>query len=256
MDSRDARHDLVRMTQDERIEYFIERTHKMNTFVRGVCSDGKHVNTARALGYARDWHKGRTRKSGEPYIIHPLTLACDAVGMGLNDDTLLAMLLLHDIPEDEGVLVMDLPVDDETKRAVECMTIRKMSGETKLRTKERYYNNLITNRYSIIGKGFDRRHNLSTMAKDMGKASIVKNCFETWFYLIPLLKDAKLKWPEYSNQIHTLRTDLTGYVNTLSVLVNIDLSYKNKPNDDLMNQILSAEEEEDLAKIPEIFITT
>lgn len=256
MDSRDARHDLIRMTKEEKIAYYTERSTKMFTFMRGVCSDGKHPNTARALGYARDKHSERTRASGEPYIIHPLSLACDAVGMNLNEDVLLATLLLHDVLEDEGALAMDLPVDEETKRAVECMTIRKMSGETKLETKTRYYKNLATNRYATIGKGFDRRHNLSTMAKDMTRASIVKNCFETWFFLLPLLKDSKLRWPEYSNQIHTLRTTLTGYVNTLSVVVNIDLSYKNAPDDELMNRILSVKTDEDLTKIPEIFTTT
>lgn len=256
MDSRDSRHDLMRMSQEEKIAYYTERSNKMFTFLRGVCSDGKHPNTTRALGYARDKHRESTRVSGEPYIIHPLSLACDAVGMNLSEDVLLAMLLLHDIPEDEGVLVMDLPVDDEVRRAVECMTIRKMSGETKLETKTRYYKNLASNHYSILGKGFDRRHNLSTMAKDMTKASIVKNCFETWYFLIPLLKDSKLNYPEYSNQIHTLRTDLTGYVNISSVVVGIDLSYKTTPDDDLMNRILSAKTDEDLIKIPEIFITT
>ena len=151
---------------------------------------------------------------------------------------------------------MDMPVDDETKYAVECMTYRKISTETSLENKRRYYKNLSTNRYAMIGKGFDRRHNLSTMAKTMPKASIVKNCFETWYLLIPLLKDAKMKWSEYSNQIHTLRTDLTGYVNTLSVVVNIDLSYKTTPDDDLMNRILSVKEDKDLVKVPEIFNAT
>ncbi|MBR3323355.1 hypothetical protein IKG16_00515 [Candidatus Saccharibacteria bacterium] len=256
MDSRDTRHDLVRMTREEKVAYYTERSNKMFTFLRGVCSDGKHPNTARALGYARDRHKTSTRKSGEPYIIHPLSLACDAVGMNLNEDILLAMLLLHDVPEDEGTLVMDLPVDKETRRAVECMTIRKMPGETKLVTKRRYYENLSTNHYAALGKGFDRRHNLSTMARDMPKVSIVKNCFETWFFLIPFLKDLRARWPEYSNQVHTLRTDLTGYVNALSAVVSIDLSYKKAPNDELMNRILSAKVDEDLKKIPEIFITT
>lgn len=256
MDIRDCRHDLTRMTHEEKIAYYTEHSNKMFTFLRGVCSDGKHPNTTRALGYAREKHKDGTRKSGEPYIIHPLALACDAVGMNLNEDILLATLLLHDTLEDEGVLVMDLPVDDETKRAVECMTIRKMSGETKLDSKKRYYSNLATNCYAILGKGFDRRNNLSTMATDMPMSSIVKNCFETRFFLIPLLKDSKLNWPEYSNQIHTLRTDLTGYVNTLSVLAGIDLSYKAPPDDELMNRILSVEKDQDLETIPEIFATT
>lgn len=249
----DSRHDLQLMTDEEKIKFYTEKSYKMFTFLRGVCSDGLHPNTRNALGYARDKHKGQTRKSGEPYVIHPLSLTCDAVGMDLNDDILLAMLLLHDIPEDLGVLVMDLPINDEVKRAVECMTIHKMSGETKLETKTRYYQNLATNKYATLGKGFDRRNNLSTMARSMSKASIVKNCFETWFFLLPLLKDAKLKFPEYSNQIHTLRTDITGLVDTLSVLVGIDLSYKNPPDDEIMNTILSAREDSDLEEIPEIF---
>ena len=249
----DSRHDLKLMDSKEKSEYYVERTHKMFTFLRGVCSDRLHPNLSNALGFAREMHKNQTRKSGEPYIIHPLSLACDAVGMHMNEDILLAMLVLHDVPEDVGVQVMELPVDDETKMAVECMTLRKMSGETKFDSKKRYYTNLLKNKYATIGKGLDRRNNLSTMAKTMSKASIVKNCFETWFFLIPLLKDAKLRWPEYSNQIHTIRTCITGYVNTLSVLVGIDLSYKNPPDDELMSLVLSLKTDEDLLKIPEIF---
>jgi hypothetical protein len=163
------------------------------------------------------------------------------------------MLLLHDIPEDTGTNVMELPVDDKTKAAVERMTFRQMSGESKYEAKKRYYQNLAADKHSMIGKGFDRRNNLSTSAKAMSKASIVKNCFETWFLLIPMLKESKLVYPEYSNQIHTIRTDLTGYVDTLSVLVGIDLSYKNPPDDELMELILEVKTDEDLEKIPEIF---
>lgn len=247
---------LERMTQEERIAYYTEKTQKKFTFLRGVCSDGKHPNTSMALGFARKMHGGQKRDSGEPYLIHPLSLACDAVGMNLNDDVLLAMLILHDIPEDIGTLVMDLDVDSETKRAVECMTIRKMGNETKFETKKRYYNNLITNQYAILGKGLDRRNNLSTMARAKGRASIVKNCFETWFLLLPILKEAKTMYPKYSNQLHTLRTDLIGYVETLSVLVKIDLSYKNSPDDELMSMILAVKNDEDLLQLPkEIFIT-
>ena len=47
-----------------------------------------------ALNYARKLHKGQARKSGEPYIIHPLTMACQAVSMGVNDDNIVAAILL------------------------------------------------------------------------------------------------------------------------------------------------------------------
>ena len=249
----DSRHDLELMTKEEKIAYYTEKSNKMFTYLRGVCADNKHPNLQSALGYARERHKEQRRKSGEPYIIHPLSLACDAVGMYLTDDVLLAMLLLHDIPEDTGTNVMELPVDDKTKAAVERMTFRQMPGESKYEAKKRYYQNLAADKHSMIGKGFDRRNNLSTSAKAMSKASIVKNCFETWFLLIPMLKESKLVYPEYSNQIHTIRTDLTGYVDTLSVLVGIDLSYKNPPDDELMETILAVKTDEDLEKIPEIF---
>ncbi len=248
-----SRHDLKRMTDEEKIAFFTEKAQKKFTFLRGVCSDGKHPNTSIALGFARDKHEGQTRDGGEPYVIHPLSLACDAVGMNLNDDVLLAMLLLHDVPEDVLVMIMDLPVSDEVRRAVECMTLRKIGDESKLDSKLRYYEHLATNKYATIGKGLDRRNNLSTIAHAKNKASIVKNCFETWFFLIPLLKDAKSKWPEYANQIHTIRTTLTGYVDALSALAEIDLSYSERPDDELMNRILSVKTDDDLCKIPEIF---
>ncbi len=254
MDSRDKRHDLQLMTQEEKIEYYTRRSARMFTFLRGVCSDGQHPNLQSALGYAREKHKeGKPRDSGEPYIIHPLSLTCTAVSMSLRDDRMLAMLMLHDVPEDLGISVMELPVDDETKYAVECMTIRALGDESKLETKKRYYQQLASNKYAMIGKGIDRENNLSTIANVKPRASIVKNCFETWFYLLPMLKEAKLMYPEFSNQIHILRTVLTGYVNILSVLVGIDLSYKNPPDDELMSKIFSAKIDEDLAEISEIF---
>ena len=77
-------------------------TEKMFTFIRGFCSD-KHnpkPETMRALGYARRKHHGQFRDNGEPYIVHPLSMANFAIGLGLTDDNLLAVILLHDICED------------------------------------------------------------------------------------------------------------------------------------------------------------
>ena len=93
-------HGLALMSTEERIKLYDEKARKRFTFLRGVCTDGHHPNLTRALGFARERHRGQTRKSGEPYIIHPLSLACDAVGMEINDDVLLAALVLHDLLED------------------------------------------------------------------------------------------------------------------------------------------------------------
>ena len=44
-----------------------------------------------------------------PYINHPFTMACHALAMGLEDDELIAALLLHDVVEDCGVSAEELP---------------------------------------------------------------------------------------------------------------------------------------------------
>ena len=244
---------LVLMPTEERIACCDEKARERFMFLRDVCADGCHPNLARALGFALEKHRGQTRKSGEPYIIHPLSLAYDAFMLGIDDDVLLAALVLHDILEDTPTLVTELPVDDETRRVIECLTLRVLSGESKFDGKKRYFETIFGNKYATIGKGLDRRNNLGTMAETMPKASIVKNCFESKFMLLPMLEDARLKWPEYSKLLNTIITDINALVKVLSVLVGVDLEYKNPPSDELMARILETETDDDLSEIPEIF---
>jgi len=56
----------------------------------------------RAYEFAREAHEGQVRKSGEPYIEHPLQVALILVGLQL-DASSLAAALLHDVEENSGV---------------------------------------------------------------------------------------------------------------------------------------------------------
>ena len=53
----------------------------------------------RAYEYADEKHKNQLRKSGEPYIIHPLAVAEIVAEIGLDTDAITAALL-HDCLED------------------------------------------------------------------------------------------------------------------------------------------------------------
>ena len=61
----------------------------------------------RAYQFADDAHHGELRKSGEPYIIHPVRVAIILAGMQLDPETL-AAALLHDVIEDTDVSTDDL----------------------------------------------------------------------------------------------------------------------------------------------------
>ncbi len=78
---------------------------------------------AEAYSYADDCHQGQTRKSGEPYIAHPLETALFLAGLHLDPNTIVAALL-HDVVEDCGVTVEEVEsrFGPEVSRLVDGVT--------------------------------------------------------------------------------------------------------------------------------------
>lgn len=207
-----------------------------STFLRGFASSGAHVQVLAALGYARRKHAGQFRKTGEPFILHPLKAATFAISNGITDDILLAAIILHDVPEDTMTPVTELPCNDEVKHAVELMTFRRCDGESKLAAKRRYYNGLIDSKYALLCKGYDRVNNIWTLC-DLSQGSIIKNVFETQFFLMPLLKEAKELWPEFANQISGLRDIFRGAIHFYSKAYQFEVPDQ-EPTDDRWSEIL------------------
>ena len=194
---------------------------KMYTYLRGYASGAGMKETLKALTFAREKHKGQYRKSGEPYIVHPLTMACNAVSMGIKEDSVVATILLHDVCEDCGVTVGELPVGDTVKHAVDLMTFRIMDGETKEVAKNRYYNMLVQSREACMTKLIDRCHNVSSMAGTFSVEKLKSYIEETRHYVLPLLRRVKNEYPEDSNVLFVLKYHIISVVNSIDATIQV-----------------------------------
>src|SRR3989339_498805 len=60
-----------------------------------------------AYDFAKNAHEGQIRKSGEPYIVHPLAAAHILADMRI-DPVVITATLLHDVPEDTSVTLEEI----------------------------------------------------------------------------------------------------------------------------------------------------
>lgn len=194
---------------------------KMYTYIKGYATGAGMKETLKALTFAREKHAGQLRKDGQPYIVHPLTMACNAVGMGIKDDKVVATILLHDVCEDCGVSVAELPMSPEVKRGVELMTFQIMDGESKEIAKNRYYNLMIQSREATLTKLIDRCHNVSSMAGTFSVAKLKSYIEETRHYVLPLLKKAKQAYPEDADVLFLLKYHIVSVVDSIEATIQV-----------------------------------
>ena len=78
--------------------------------VEAIKASGKAYNMEmidKAYNMANDAHKGVCRRSGEPYICHPLAVARLVLDLGMDTESI-AAALLHDVVEDTPTTLADL----------------------------------------------------------------------------------------------------------------------------------------------------
>ncbi len=139
------------------------------TLIKESGKDYDLANIERAYKIALDAHKGQVRRSGEPYIIHPLAVAGLLVEMGMDSQSVISGLL-HDVVEDTDITLEQIKkmfgteiaflVDGLTKIGKIPFSSREEQQAESLRKM------LITMAEDIrviIVKFADRMHNLSTL---------------------------------------------------------------------------------------------
>ncbi len=81
----------------------------------------------RAYAVADHWHGGQVRKSGAPYITHPLAVAILLADIGMDTTTLVAALL-HDTVEDTGLTIGQVKAEFGAEVAVLVDGVTKLDG--------------------------------------------------------------------------------------------------------------------------------
>ena len=145
----------------------------------------------KAYAYAADLHKGQYRQSGEPYIIHPLSVAMILADMHADSDTICAGLL-HDTLEDTSATKEDIAeqFNKNIANLVDGVTkLAKMNFSTKEEQNLANTRKIITGITSdvriIIIKLADRLHNMRTLQyKNPFKQK--ENALETMEIFVPL----------------------------------------------------------------------
>ena len=185
---------------EEKWQELQEACREANIFRR----DGDREFIKRAFFLAKEAHKGVRRRSGEPYVIHPLEVALIAVReIGLGKKSVVAALL-HDVVEDTEYTVEDIERMFSPKIASMVDGLTKMSGVFNANTSEQaeYFRKVLLTLSDdvrvIIIKIADRLHNIRTLGA-MPHAKQIKITSETIYLFVPLA---------YRLGLHAIKSEL------------------------------------------------
>jgi GTP diphosphokinase / guanosine-3',5'-bis(diphosphate) 3'-diphosphatase len=169
----------------------ISRYRKLLKSAKPVLKEGDTQLIKKAFTMSVDAHKDMRRKSGEPYIYHPLEVAqicVEEIGLGA---TAVVCALLHDVVEDTDTTLKDIEKDFGKKVAEIIDGLTKISGNFEQSQSAQAENfrkmllTLSTDVRVILIKLADRLHNMRTLGS-MARNSQLKIAHETIFIYAPL----------------------------------------------------------------------
>jgi GTP diphosphokinase / guanosine-3',5'-bis(diphosphate) 3'-diphosphatase len=221
--------------QHERKEILKRYRHLLRA-VGPRCNAGDKKQIRMAFEMALEAHKNMRRKSGEPYIFHPLTVSMivsQEIGLG---PTSVICALLHDVVEDTEITLDEIRMEFGSKVARIIDGLTKISGITDLNTSEQAENfrklllTLTDDVRVILIKIADRLHNMRTL-DSMPRNKQLKIASETASIYAPLahrlglyaikseLEDLVMKYTEadtyklIARRLSETKRERTRYIN-------------------------------------------
>lgn len=198
---------------DDLLRVFTQKAYQYST------EDQKKICAAAI--YADRLHGDQKRKSGEPYIIHPLAVGTILIQLGMDRDTICAGLL-HDVVEDTECTLEDLERDFGKEVAIMVDGVTKIS---KLKSESKSLQEAETIRKMFFAMGKDMRviiiklsdklHNMRTLGAlaPQRQKEIAQDCLDIFAPLAGNLGISWLKTELEDLSLKTLKPDTYQYIN-------------------------------------------
>ncbi len=207
------------MDEQERQEYLKKLDGQMEALAKDFTpEDGEAI--LRAYRYAKKAHESQLRKSGEPYIMHPASVAINIEKMGLDAESVMAGLL-HDTIEDTGVTYLDISREFGEPVAVMVDGVTKLTKmeHTSYSTREEQQMEDLRKMFIAMAKDIrvvmiklaDRLHNMRTIEfqREQKQRDISVETMEIYAPLAHRLGMQSVKWELEDRSLKIL--DPVGY---------------------------------------------
>lgn len=157
----------------------------------------------KAYEYANRYHEEQKRKSGEPYIVHPLEVAYIVSTLELDDNAICAALL-HDVVEDTPATLEDMKKEFNEEIAVLVDGVTKLGKiasyidkeEEQVENYRKFFLAMAKDIRVVMIKLADRLHNMRTLKhlSDDRKNAIAKETIQLYAPLANRLGIYSIKW--------------------------------------------------------------
>lgn len=240
---------IYKASEEEEKKLILREYRALLRALKHRIKKGDKARVRRAFEIAADAHKETRRKSGEPYILHPIAVArivVEEVGMGV---TSAICALLHDVVEDTEMTLQDIETEfgADYSRIIDGLTKISTVVDMKSTTTEQAENfrkillTLAHDPRVILIKLADRLHNMRTL-ESMSREKQLKISSETTYIYSPLahrlglyeikseLEDLALKYTqpevytEITQRLNETKRERTRYINEFSRPIKDELN--------------------------------
>ena len=166
------------------------RANEVFSALEKRCSLEEMQLVQKAFNFAREAHRNQTRKSGEPYIIHPIAVAMIIANEMQLGAAPVCAAFLHDVVEDTPCTDEKIRQEfgDDVAFLVDVVTKKKKNQydmSKQLDNFKQMFDSMHYDIRAILIKLADRLHNMRTLAS-MTPAKQMKIAGETDFFYAPL----------------------------------------------------------------------